>query len=153
MNEKLIIRNFGPIKDVELDLRKINIFIGDQGTGKSTVAKVLYAVKSASYRQTSDLTLSDGHGGVVTDINQINTYKNNQFIDEFNNVIELLDIKGYWNRDNESYIYFENSFCEVIIEGNNIQFKPVVHVDESTKDKNTNLNYYKIGRASCRERV
>ena len=43
MEEKLIIRNFGPIKDVTLDLRKINVFIGDQGTGKSTVAK-LYAI-------------------------------------------------------------------------------------------------------------
>ncbi len=46
MEETLTIRNFGPIKDVTLDLRKINIFIGDQGTGKSTVAKVLAVLKT-----------------------------------------------------------------------------------------------------------
>ena len=41
MPEKLIIQNFGPIKHVELDLKKVNVLIGDQGTGKSTIAKVL----------------------------------------------------------------------------------------------------------------
>ena len=45
MEEKLIIRNFGPIKDVTLNLRKINVFIGNQGTGKSTVAKVYSVIK------------------------------------------------------------------------------------------------------------
>ncbi len=41
MSEKLIIRNFGPITNVELDLRKVNVLIGESGTGKSTIAKVL----------------------------------------------------------------------------------------------------------------
>ncbi len=45
MGEILTIRNFGPIRDMTLDLRHVNILIGDQGTGKSTVAKVLTAVK------------------------------------------------------------------------------------------------------------
>jgi AAA ATPase domain len=46
VGEILTIRNFGPIKDMTLDLRHVNILIGDQGTGKSTVAKVLTAVKT-----------------------------------------------------------------------------------------------------------
>ncbi|MDR0793758.1 MAG: AAA family ATPase [Chitinophagaceae bacterium] len=41
MNEKLIIKNFGPIKHIELELKKFNILIGEQATGKSTVAKML----------------------------------------------------------------------------------------------------------------
>lgn len=41
MKEKLIIKNFGPIKDIELDLGKVTVLIGEQATGKSTVAKVL----------------------------------------------------------------------------------------------------------------
>ncbi|MBX7227583.1 MAG: ATP-binding protein [Chitinophagales bacterium] len=48
MQEKLIIQNFGPIKHVELDLKKVNVLIGDQGTGKSTVAKVLAMLLSLS---------------------------------------------------------------------------------------------------------
>lgn len=41
MSEKLIIRNFGPITNVDLDLRKVNVLIGESGTGKSTISKVL----------------------------------------------------------------------------------------------------------------
>lgn len=43
--ERLIIKNFGPIKSIDIPIRKINVLIGDQGTGKSTVAKVLAIVK------------------------------------------------------------------------------------------------------------
>ena len=47
--EKLIIKNFGPIKSVELDLGRFNILIGEQATGKSTVAKVLAVCRYFSY--------------------------------------------------------------------------------------------------------
>lgn len=45
MKETLTIKEFGPIQDMTLELRAVTIFIGDQGTGKSTVAKVLSLVK------------------------------------------------------------------------------------------------------------
>lgn len=37
----ITIRNFGPIKDIALPIKKYNIFIGNSGTGKSTLAKVI----------------------------------------------------------------------------------------------------------------
>lgn len=41
-NENLEIKNFGPIKDIAIwDLRKVNVFIGESGSGKSTIMKVL----------------------------------------------------------------------------------------------------------------
>lgn len=49
MSETLHIKNFGPIKDVKLELKKINVFIGDQGTGKSTVGKVYSILKNFIY--------------------------------------------------------------------------------------------------------
>lgn len=49
MKEKLIIRNFGPIKSVELDLGRFNVLIGEQATGKSTVAKVLALCRDLTY--------------------------------------------------------------------------------------------------------
>ena len=39
--EKLIIRNFGPIKKADLDFKKINVLIGESGTGKSTILKLI----------------------------------------------------------------------------------------------------------------
>ncbi len=47
--EKLIIKNFGPIQSVELELGKITILIGEQASGKSTVAKVLAICRDFSY--------------------------------------------------------------------------------------------------------
>ncbi len=49
MSEKLVIRNFGPIKEVELDLKKFNVIIGEQATGKSTIAKVLAVCRYFSF--------------------------------------------------------------------------------------------------------
>ena len=37
----LIIKNIGPINEVEFDLNKINIFMGPQSSGKSTIAKIV----------------------------------------------------------------------------------------------------------------
>ncbi len=55
MKESIIIRNFGPIKDIEIeDIRPFTIFIGESGSGKSTILKVLalfrWIFKMASIR-------------------------------------------------------------------------------------------------------
>jgi predicted ATP-dependent endonuclease of OLD family len=49
MKEKLIIKNFGPIRHVELELGRFNVLIGEQATGKSTVAKLLAVCRYFSY--------------------------------------------------------------------------------------------------------
>ncbi len=49
MKEKLIIKNFGPIKSVELELGSFNILIGENATGKSIVAKLLAVCRYFSY--------------------------------------------------------------------------------------------------------
>ena len=38
---KIIIRNVGPIKEAEFDLNKVNVFMGPQSSGKSTIAKII----------------------------------------------------------------------------------------------------------------
>ncbi len=48
MKETLHIKNFGPIKEVKLELGKVNVLIGNQGTGKSTVAKLLHIIYSTA---------------------------------------------------------------------------------------------------------
>jgi predicted ATPase len=49
MNEKLIVKNFGPIKDAELELKKVTVFIGPQGSGKSTLAKLVAIFKDDDF--------------------------------------------------------------------------------------------------------
>ncbi len=47
--ERLIIQNFGGIKEFTFEIKKINILIGPQATGKSIVAKLLYFFKQFDY--------------------------------------------------------------------------------------------------------
>ena len=39
--KKLYIENFGPVSKAELDLKDLNILIGEQSIGKSTIAKLI----------------------------------------------------------------------------------------------------------------
>lgn len=46
--EKLTVKNFLNIKDVEFNLSNINIIIGQQASGKSVIAKLVYFFKDFS---------------------------------------------------------------------------------------------------------
>ncbi len=59
MEETLIIKNFGPIESVELKLKRFTILIGEQATGKSTVAKVLIVIQNTFFRELFDLAKND----------------------------------------------------------------------------------------------
>ena len=45
MNERLIVKSFGPVKDLDIIFKKVTLFIGHQGTGKSCVAKLFSSFK------------------------------------------------------------------------------------------------------------
>ena len=40
MNEQLVVKNFGPIKDATVDFKRVTVFIGPTGGSKSTLAKL-----------------------------------------------------------------------------------------------------------------
>ncbi|MCQ2211449.1 MAG: ATP-binding protein [Paludibacteraceae bacterium] len=46
--QKISIQNFGPIKKAEIELSPLVVLIGEQASGKSTIAKLVYFFKSLS---------------------------------------------------------------------------------------------------------
>ncbi len=44
--EKITIKGFGPIKYAEIEVKKLLVLIGEQASGKSTIAKLIYFFKS-----------------------------------------------------------------------------------------------------------
>ena len=44
--DRILIKNVGPIRECEFEVKPINIFIGPQATGKSTIAKLVYFFRS-----------------------------------------------------------------------------------------------------------
>ena len=45
MNERLVVKSCGPVRDLDITFKKVTLFIGDQGTGKSCVAKLFSTFK------------------------------------------------------------------------------------------------------------
>lgn len=58
---RLIIKNIGPLKSVNVDLKKVNVFIGKQSSGKSTLAKIVsFCTWLDKSNQTTEKVISDG---------------------------------------------------------------------------------------------
>lgn len=47
---KLIVKNFGPLKDIDIEVREMVTFIGAQASGKSTLAKLLSILEDKTFR-------------------------------------------------------------------------------------------------------
>ncbi len=53
--QRIVIKNFGPIKDATIDLKNVTVLIGEQATGKSTVAQLVYFFRSIPSRLFANL--------------------------------------------------------------------------------------------------
>lgn len=62
MNEQLIVKNFGPIKNATVDFKRVTVFIGPTGGGKSTLAKL-----AAVFREHKDIGNTLEHNKAFND--------------------------------------------------------------------------------------
>jgi predicted ATPase len=56
---KLIVKNFGPLKDIDIEVREMVTFIGAQASGKSTLAKLLSIFQDEEFRSYNLITFED----------------------------------------------------------------------------------------------
>lgn len=116
----IVIKNVGPIKDVELDLNKVNVFMGPQSSGKSTIAKI---ISYCSWYEKNVILLSKL---------QKDFYKE---LLEFHNLED-----NYFNE--KSYIEYKSSNCEIIFPGKKIENLIVnVYLNANNIFKNEKIEY------------
>lgn len=77
--QKIIINNFGSIKYAEIEVKKILVLIGEQASGKSTIAKLIYFFKTIQ----EDL------------FSQIYRDKQNQYLDINSDILSPIQQKFY----------------------------------------------------------
>jgi predicted ATP-dependent endonuclease of OLD family len=93
---RIVIRNLGPIKEVTLDLNKINVIMGPQSSGKSTIAKVISFCTWLDKKNSRD--------GFPKEISELKDY-----IQELKTYHRLSN--GYFNKSTQ--IYFIGEFIEL----------------------------------------
>ena len=93
----ILIKNVGPIKNVEFDLNKINVFMGPQSSGKSTIAKILCHCQWVEKQCFSDIEYSKKF-----------YEKDRTFYDS---LAEYHRLEGYFN--DKSFIEYKGDFVTI----------------------------------------
>jgi energy-coupling factor transporter ATP-binding protein EcfA2 len=92
--ERLIVKNFGPIVDIDIEVKDVNVLIGTTGSGKSTVAKLLTIFRSVEFLLSPDHT-----SGFQTRLRNLNIN---------------------YNYEPDSIIHYKIGGLEIIFEGGRI---------------------------------
>lgn len=102
----LIINNVGPVKEAAFDLNKVNVIMGPQSSGKSTIAKII------SYCTWVEKDVATSQS--------LKTYQDNKSL--FKEHIENFHkIKGYFRAD--SYISFKSDVVDILWENQECEIK------------------------------
>lgn len=117
--EEIIIRNIGPVKSISIQLNKVNVFIGQQSSGKSTIAKII------SYCQWVEKRL-------ITD-GEFEYQFSEQFL-EFHRID-----KNYFNAD--SLIQYKSDFITILYKGLNYNQEIKLN-SENLKNYSRSKNIY-----------
>ena len=116
----ITIKNVGPIKDVELDLNKINVFMGPQSSGKSTIAKI---ISYCSWFEKNYILAAK------------------PLKDFYSELIEYHNLEDAYF-DDESYIEYKSNNCQIEFLGNDKKnVKITVTVTNDNVFKNEKIEY------------
>ncbi len=136
MESHLHIRNFGPIKEANIILKNVNVFIGAQATGKSAVAK-LYTILKAPRK-----FLGKG------DLHHIenNSLSNKSAYEKFLNALEEYNIRSFITTDTE--IYFDSELHHLIYRNETLTYTAkltakIENLKKLSLDYNTNVEIIK----------
>lgn len=112
--QKIIIRNNGPVKDFTMEIEKFNLLIGEQATGKSTIAKSVYYFKTMKTK-VIDYLMQVHDSNSYHNLLQENTSFDRAIKSELKNI--FIKLFGYsWDLNPDFYMkydYKENIWIEV----------------------------------------
>ena len=102
--QKIEIKYLGPVQELEMDIKDFNLLIGEQATGKSTVAKAIYFFRIIKS------TLTD----YLCQVYDTALYNGNDVSEGFNKVLKkelksiFISLFGYsWDLDKRLYLKYE----------------------------------------------
>ena len=123
--KQLVIKNVGPIRQVDIKLNRFNFFIGPQSSGKSTVAKILSScmwLEKEVLTTLNDKVIADGAAFVrlVESFHKIEGYfEDSSFVQYDTDFISIIySYKDIKITRNESEDYHREKICYIPAERN-----------------------------------
>lgn len=90
--EKIIVRDFGPINELNIEIKRFTVFIGTQGSGKSTISKLLTICRDIYWRT---IVSQDGDVSKFFTNYGINTYfRKSTYIEYTHNDLVITYVDG-----------------------------------------------------------
>lgn len=113
---KLIVKNFGPLKDIKIEIREMAAFIGAQASGKSTLAKLISIFENEGFRRDNSISFE----GELKKYNIYSYLNENTFI-EYSAGIIVKKVSGFvfkfLHKNNKSLKFdFRDNTKKAIIE-------------------------------------
>lgn len=90
--KKLIVKNIGPIKEAKLELRKVNVLIGTQSTGKSTLAKIACYCNWVEKEIFSDFSAEEFEVAGYFEFNLVHFHKMQGFVSKHSEIEYETDV-------------------------------------------------------------
>ena len=107
--KKIEIENFGPIKNFTMELKQLNIFIGAQASGKSTIAKSIFFCQSIKDDCINYLYGAENRTENNNTIRDLNKILRKKFISFFGTSKHMGRFKIKYHISKSKYILLENS--------------------------------------------
>lgn len=94
---RLIVKRFGVLKNIDIELNKTNLFIGENGSGKSVLAKLITIITDKTLNETNYLKkFNEFQINFITNNTIIELYKNNEVVLKVNKSnIKILNYKSF----------------------------------------------------------
>lgn len=118
MSDRLIVRSFGPVKRLDIIFKTITVFVGDQGTGKSCVAKLFSIFKwleKVLAMQRKKVEFYESHNRFST------------MLCTYHRIESFIEEKTYIKFEGEKYIFeYENSEFHITDKGDELAALPKI---------------------------
>ena len=102
MSQRLDVTNFGPVRNVSIEIRPLLVLIGQQASGKSTIAKLIYFFQSLSSEFFSRYYQSSNEGVEIAEDLIIPIRE--KFYDFFGSTFHLPDFEIVYHYDEKRYL-------------------------------------------------
>lgn len=123
--QRLVIKNFGPVKTLDINIKDFILLVGPQASGKSTIAKTIFFFKSITIDITSFFAdYIKGNKNVKLSVLSIKKVISRKFLDYFGPSVPLygMELTCYYSENSwvkitleETHSYVTPDFSENII--------------------------------------